>query len=101
MLLSCLAMLLGVAVIIFVVFTIGTKELHEANTLTNPSAKLCILTCLFSVCQRPSSDLKGERDLLKLHLISNLHWRDKEERKYQIEDEKAQNLSGKKKLEGL
>uniref|UniRef100_A0A8C2ZKK3 Trafficking regulator of GLUT4 (SLC2A4) 1b n=1 Tax=Cyclopterus lumpus TaxID=8103 RepID=A0A8C2ZKK3_CYCLU len=33
MLLSCLAMLLGVAVIIFIVFTIGMKERRQSNTL--------------------------------------------------------------------
>lgn len=64
MLLSCVAMLLGVAVIIFVVFTIGMEERHTSNALTRLSVKLCILISLFSVSQRPSSELKDGKSLL-------------------------------------
>lgn len=58
MLLSCLAILLGVAVIIFIVFTIGMEERLKSSARTRVSVKICISMSVFSVSQRPSSELR-------------------------------------------
>lgn len=56
MLLSCLAILLGVAVIIFIVLTLGMEEKSERKSSTKRgSMKRCVLEFLLSsVSQRPS-----------------------------------------------
>lgn len=91
MLLSCLAMLLGVAVIIFVVFTIGMKELHETNPVTK--CKAVHLNLSFFLYVRDPAVTWRVRGI-----SLNCTWSPicTGERKYQIENEKAQNLSGKK-----
>ncbi|XP_057677532.1 trafficking regulator of GLUT4 1-like [Corythoichthys intestinalis] len=51
LLLSCLAMLLGVAVIVFIVFTIG-KELGHWNSSTNPNLSRSSITTSFGLCPK-------------------------------------------------
>lgn len=55
MLLSCLAILLGVAVIIFIVLTLGMEESQRESRAPKGSMKRCALEFLLSsVSQRPS-----------------------------------------------
>lgn len=71
MLLSCLAMLLGVAVIIFIVFTIGMEERHTNKHTQNAKRKAVHLNFSFSLPLRdPEVNCGMEGVYLKLHLIS-------------------------------
>jgi len=62
MLLSALAMLLGVAVFIFIGFSLGMEGRHEANAVF--SAVPLALLSLLSFSQRSRSDPWDEKSLL-------------------------------------
>lgn len=56
MLLSCLAILLGVAVIIFIVLTLGMEESHRCRGQKALMKSCAVEFLLSSVSQRPSKD---------------------------------------------
>lgn len=56
MLLSCVAILLGVAVIIFIVLTLGMEESHRSRAHKGSMKSCAVEFLLSSVSQRPSKD---------------------------------------------
>lgn len=85
MLLSALAMVLGVAVIIFVAVTIGMRGINGTNTQKSQcnSVYINFFLCLFC-SQRCSNEKWDERSLLLRHLKFS------HEEGCQFDDEKAQ-----------
>lgn len=56
MLLSCLAILLGVAIIIIIVMRLGMEESHRSQARKGSMKSCAVEFLLSSVSQRPSKD---------------------------------------------